>query len=98
MRFIYYNAISNVEPGSREAVGGIALFKSLCKYYQHDAKFQRQPKVMTLFNWDAFNPSLESSVTKGETSYLLQPGRAASADQVPQANIWCPQSTTSRLP
>lgn len=56
----------HVEAGSREPVGGIARFKTVCKYYQHDASVEGQPEAITFFSGDAFNPSLESSVTKGK--------------------------------
>lgn len=65
LRFIHYNDVYHVEQGSREPVGGIARFQTVCNYYQDDPQFEGQPEVMTLFSGDAFNPSLESSVTKG---------------------------------
>lgn len=65
LRFIHYNDVYHVEQGSREPVGGIARFQTLCDRYRDDAEFAGQPEVMTLFSGDAFNPSLESSVTKG---------------------------------
>ncbi|KAK4946218.1 hypothetical protein LTR10_014730 [Elasticomyces elasticus] len=45
--------------------GGVARFQTVCKYYRNDARFENQPILVTLFSGDAFNPSLESSVTKG---------------------------------
>ena len=66
LRFIHYNDVYHVEAGSREPVGGVPRFKTLCQYYQHDSCFDGFPEVMTLFSGDAFNPSLESSVTKGK--------------------------------
>ena len=65
LRLIHYNDVYHVEEGSREPVGGIARFQTICDYYQHDEQFKGQPEVLTLFSGDAFNPSLESSVTKG---------------------------------
>lgn len=65
LRMLHYNDVYHVEPGSREPVGGIARFKTLCNYYQHDESFSNQPLAITFFSGDAFNPSLESSVTKG---------------------------------
>jgi 5'-nucleotidase len=38
---------------------------TLSKYYRNDEKFKGQPELVTLFSGDAWNPSLESSVTKG---------------------------------
>ena len=49
-------------------MGGIARFQTLVNYYRNDARFRGQPELITVFSGDAFNPSLESSVTKGEFS------------------------------
>lgn len=65
LRLIHYNDVYHVEPGSRDPVGGIARFKTLCDFYAHDPQFAGQVECLTLFSGDAFNPSLESSVTKG---------------------------------
>ena len=70
LRFIHYNDVYHVEPGSREPVGGIARFKTLCNYYQHDDRYIGQSRLLTLFSGDAFNPSLESSITKGQSHHL----------------------------
>jgi 5'-nucleotidase len=51
-------------------VGGIARFQTLCNHYAKDDKFKGQSELLTLFSGDAFNPSLESSVTKGKSSGL----------------------------
>jgi hypothetical protein len=65
LRILHYNDVYHVEPGSREPVGGIARFQTLCNLYARDEKFAGQSELLTLFSGDAFNPSLESSVTKG---------------------------------
>lgn len=65
LRIIHYNDVYHVEPGSREPVGGVARFQTLCNDYAKGERFAGQPDVLTLFSGDAFNPSLESSVTKG---------------------------------
>ena len=65
LRFLHYNDVYHVEAGSAEPVGGIARFQTLVNYYKEDGKFHDQPKLLTFFSGDAFNPSLESSVTKG---------------------------------
>ena len=46
-------------------MGGAARFKNVVNYYRSDSKYTKQSKLITLFSGDAFNPSLESSVTKG---------------------------------
>jgi 5'-nucleotidase len=65
VRIIHYNDVYHIEAGSAEPVGGIARFQTLCNYYRNDPKFKDQPELITVFSGDAFNPSLESSVTKG---------------------------------
>ena len=72
LRFLHYNDVYHVEPGSREPVGGIARFQTLCESYRSsNAKYASQPELITFFSGDAFNPSLESSVTKGK--HMLAP-------------------------
>lgn len=65
LRLLHYNDVYHVEAGSREPVGGISRFQTLCNYYKGDSRFHGQPDLIPLFSGDAFNPSLESSVTKG---------------------------------
>ena len=69
LRILHYNDVYHVEPGSREPVGGIARFQTLCNSYASSSEeYAGQPELVTLFSGDAFNPSLESSVTKGMVS------------------------------
>ena len=87
VRMIHYNDVYHIEyapyrtsriiltalrAGSREPVGGVARFQSLCNYYRSDPSFKGQPELLTFFSGDAFNPSLESSVTKG-TGFVQTP-------------------------
>ena len=65
LRILHYNDVYHVDASSAEPVGGIARFQTLCNYYRQDKRFQGQPELLTFFSGDAFNPSLESSVTKG---------------------------------
>lgn len=51
--------------GSAEPVGGISRFQSVVQDYRSNPCYREQPSLMTFFSGDAFNPSLESSVTKG---------------------------------
>ncbi len=46
-------------------MGGISRFQTVANYYRLDPRYADQPGLLTLFSGDAFNPSLESSVTKG---------------------------------
>lgn len=66
IRILHYNDVYHVDAASAEPVGGLARFITLCREYQEGKPSEGQPKILTLFSGDAFNPSLESSVTKGE--------------------------------
>lgn len=66
LRFLHYNDVYHIEAGSQEPVGGYPRFQTLINYYKDDARFQGQPKALTFFSGDAFNPSIESSITKGK--------------------------------
>lgn len=65
LRILAYNDVYHVEAGSAEPVGGIARFQTVVNHYRSDPQYADQSKLITLFSGDAFNPSLESSVTKG---------------------------------
>lgn len=65
LRLIHYNDVYHVESGSAEPVGGIPRFQSLVNYYRTDPRFTGQPDALTFFSGDVFNPSIESTVTKG---------------------------------
>ncbi|CAN8101747.1 unnamed protein product [Discula destructiva] len=65
LRLIHYNDVYHLDSSSAEPVGGIARFATVVKEYQDGPRFASQPACLTLFSGDAFNPSLESSITKG---------------------------------
>ena len=65
LRILAYNDVYHIECGSAEPVGGIARFQTVVNQYRSDPQYADQPKLITLFSGDVFNPSLESSVTKG---------------------------------
>ncbi|KAK3937011.1 Metallo-dependent phosphatase-like protein [Diplogelasinospora grovesii] len=65
LRLLHYNDVYHLDPSSAEPVGGIARFITVCKEYREGELFKGQPGLVTLFSGDSFNPSLESSVTKG---------------------------------
>jgi 2',3'-cyclic-nucleotide 2'-phosphodiesterase (5'-nucleotidase family) len=65
LRILHYNDVYHVDQASAEPVGGLARFMTLCKQYKDGEQYRGQPELVTLFSGDAFNPSLESSVTKG---------------------------------
>lgn len=66
LRLLHYNDVYHVDQSSAEPVGGLPRFITLCKEYKEGKQYEGQPELLTLFSGDAFNPSLESSVTKGE--------------------------------
>jgi hypothetical protein len=65
LRLLHYNDVYHIDNASEEPVGGIARFQTVVNYYRNDERIKGQPKLLTFFSGDAFNPSLESSVTKG---------------------------------
>ncbi|KAJ5483076.1 hypothetical protein N7539_006522 [Penicillium diatomitis] len=65
LRLIHFNDVYHIESGSAEPVGGAPRFQSLVNHYRDDSQYVNQPGVLTFFSGDAFNPSLESTVTKG---------------------------------
>jgi 2',3'-cyclic-nucleotide 2'-phosphodiesterase (5'-nucleotidase family) len=65
LRLIHYNDVYHVESGSAEPIGGVPRFQSLVNYYRSHPRYADQPNLLTLFSGDAFNPSIESTITKG---------------------------------
>lgn len=65
LRLLHYNDVYHVDASSAEPAGGIGRFQTLVNHYRHGEQFKDQPDLVTFFSGDAFNPSLESSVTKG---------------------------------
>ncbi|KAL4926398.1 putative 5'-nucleotidase [Aspergillus undulatus] len=65
LRLIHYNDVYHVEPGSAEPAGGAPRFQTVINHYRSHSGFEGQPAPLTFFSGDAFNPSLESTVTKG---------------------------------
>ena len=65
LRILAYNDVYHIEARSAEPVGGVARFQTVVNEYRFHTQYADQPKLITLFAGDAFNPSLESSVTKG---------------------------------
>jgi len=65
VRLLHFNDVYHLDASSAEPVGGIARFITVCKEYREAERYQGQPELVALFSGDVFNPSLESSVTKG---------------------------------
>lgn len=53
-------------PGSSDPVGGIERFQTLVNSYRSAPRYTGLSELITLFSGDVFNPSLESTVTKGQ--------------------------------
>ncbi|KAK6503666.1 hypothetical protein TWF481_008669 [Arthrobotrys musiformis] len=66
VRLVHFNDVYNIGASSREPVGGAARFISLVKHYRDAEEFKDQPGLLVFFSGDAYNPSLESTVTKGK--------------------------------
>ncbi|RPA92859.1 Metallo-dependent phosphatase [Choiromyces venosus 120613-1] len=65
LRFLHFNDVYHIDAGSRDPVGGASRFVTLANHYRSAPEYDGQPSLLTFFSGDAFNPSLESSVTKG---------------------------------
>jgi 5'-nucleotidase len=63
LRILHFNDVYDIQPDTREPVGGFARFQTVLKRYNEIAG--GDSKTLTLFSGDAFNPSLESIFTKG---------------------------------
>ncbi|QIW97667.1 hypothetical protein AMS68_003185 [Peltaster fructicola] len=66
LRIFHYNDVYHVEAGSKEPVGGVPRFQTMRNFYANDTRFAGQSELLTFFSGDAFNPSLESTITKGK--------------------------------
>ena len=69
LRFVHFNDVYHIEAGSRDPVGGVARFQTMHSHYRQE--FADQVTLLTFFSGDAFNPSLESTVTKGKPFLVL---------------------------
>lgn len=92
LRLLHYNDVYHLDASSAEPVGGIARFVSVCKEYREAERFTGQPGLVTLFSGDVFNPSLESSITKGQLAGTKPGGTSTSNSfsHVVQAATWFP--------
>ncbi|KAJ2558494.1 hypothetical protein EV175_000764 [Coemansia sp. RSA 1933] len=63
LRILHFNDVYHVAPGDSDPVGGAARFKTLLSRLQSQEPAQ---PTLTLFSGDAYFPSLESSISRGE--------------------------------
>jgi len=65
MTILHFNDVYNVEPRSKEPVGGIARFVTRMKELKAESLARGEHEAVILFSGDAFNPSLMSTTTHG---------------------------------
>ncbi|KJX92054.1 5'-nucleotidase like protein [Zymoseptoria brevis] len=65
LRILHFNDVYHPYPAEQEPKGGAARSKTLCDHYRDDPQFKDGPTPLTFFSGGAYNPSSESSVTKG---------------------------------
>ena len=65
LRIVHFNDVYNVDPGEREPVGGAARFVAATRR-AGGGRPAAEGGALVLFSGDAYNPSLMSTVTKGE--------------------------------
>ncbi|KAJ2500653.1 hypothetical protein IWW47_003200, partial [Coemansia sp. RSA 2052] len=66
LRILHFNDVYHVAPSAREPVGGAARFGSLVHSLQNRRGAELAVPTLTLFSGDAYFPSLESSISRGE--------------------------------
>ncbi|KAI9208304.1 2,3-cyclic-nucleotide 2-phosphodiesterase [Polychytrium aggregatum] len=64
---LHFNDVYHLEPFRTEPVGGFARFANTAKSWIEDQKTKfNRPEYLFTFGGDVFNPSVESSITKGK--------------------------------
>jgi len=63
LNILHFNDVYHLKEQSREPVGGAARFSTLVKEFRNT--YEADTTLVT-FGGDAFNPSVESSITKGQ--------------------------------
>ncbi|KAI9892686.1 MAG: hypothetical protein M1814_001106 [Vezdaea aestivalis] len=66
LRLLHYNDVYHVDPSSQQVCGGITRFMTVCKEYRNGPVYKGKPDLLTFFSGDAWNPSIESTVSKGK--------------------------------
>lgn len=65
LRILHYNDVYHIDPSSAEPVGGIGRFMTVVREYREHERYAGHPGLVPLFSGDSFNPSVESTITKG---------------------------------
>lgn len=63
LELIHFNDVYHVSPAKEEPVGGASRFVSKVSQVLTESTAEDEP--MVLFSGDAFNPSLEGTITRG---------------------------------
>ncbi|RPA77342.1 Metallo-dependent phosphatase [Ascobolus immersus RN42] len=73
LRFLHYNDVYHILPDATTNVGGAPRFATLLHQYRDASdspagltQAESLPSLLTFFSGDAFNPSLESTITRGK--------------------------------
>ncbi|ORY02418.1 Metallo-dependent phosphatase [Basidiobolus meristosporus CBS 931.73] len=64
--FIHFNDVYHIGESKEEPVGGAARFANVVKNIKAEAVEKGEGAPLVLFSGDCFNPSLDSSITKGK--------------------------------
>ena len=70
-RCLHFNDVYHIEAGDKEPVGGAARFVNLVNQYRNGEEYKDLPGMLTFFSGDAYNPSLESTVSKHAPFFLF---------------------------
>lgn len=70
LELVHFNDVYHVSPSKDEPVGGSSRFVS--KINQVLTESTAPDKPMVLFSGDAFNPSLEGTITRGAHVYSIE--------------------------
>lgn len=63
LELIHFNDVYHVSPTKDEPIGGASRFATEIKQTLSESQLEDKPLV--LFSGDAFNPSLEGTITRG---------------------------------
>jgi 2',3'-cyclic-nucleotide 2'-phosphodiesterase (5'-nucleotidase family) len=70
LRIVHFNDVYHLDEQAKEPVGGAARFytalQQACSFVEETEEPVSLDKALVLFSGDLFNPSIESSVTKGK--------------------------------
>ncbi|KAK4194120.1 putative 5'-nucleotidase precursor [Triangularia verruculosa] len=64
VRILHFNDVYHLDSSSAEPAGGVSRFMTVVNEYRSPSQ-PNLPNLVPLFSGDVFNPSLESSITKG---------------------------------